>query len=711
MRLGFALTAACVKVKPNPSLMVDMEALFAEMRKAQTGGVDFAARETKAAAAGDDESDSDTSDTPPGDSHLLPKAMEREETRSLISASEFGKKRKKQDMRTAADPGTEAARHRAISQIASVFESACGKTLGGRWWSHFENWLYSRRSAGVARLEKRRQQKGREGYFNSGDDDLMDPVLPDVELAKSDFALDKKLASAGLSKYEIIGVGLELSKATQKAHAMLTREHSGKRKFTKMSTPFEVGGKKESGLYERKEGDDDGGEGAKKVTLTHGKVSLEINLAHLEKLKALHSRYAVTSSNGAKGDDVHSHHFKDDLFSLLCRYQAVQGGHYKAGTMQAAVPGEFLDKLNEIFGVTMELCASPLNCHWRRYCSSYLDVDAPFGSLGDLFKFKPTRGSFEANPPFDQAFIAKMTKHFEKLLESSDTPLSFTVVIPHWPEERCWQNLTSSRFLTQRLTLKKGTHGFIAGGQQTRVKRTTPSAAATDVIFLQNANGKKKWPVTDTKLKALKKAFAFGLKSAKGKDDKDSAASDSDTETHEKGGSDVELNGTNSEASALKLSKGKIWDPDAFLFWGVGSGKRWGKQPSEWILNAAGEFLEEHWVGEDPESEEEEEEEEEWDEGEEVLEGEGGEDEESESDVELHGEDGEESDDDDVSEGASEDASDDTSDDISADDSEDVSDDEDMEESDASDEESGSEEEETPPRKNQRLTVLTFVSD
>ena len=63
--------------------MVDMEALFAEMRKAQTGGVDFAARETKAAAAGDDESDSDTSDTPPGDSHLLPKAMEREETRYL----------------------------------------------------------------------------------------------------------------------------------------------------------------------------------------------------------------------------------------------------------------------------------------------------------------------------------------------------------------------------------------------------------------------------------------------------------------------------------------------------------------------------------------------------------------------------------------------------------------------------------------------------
>ena len=67
----------------------------------------------------------------------------------------------------------------------------------------------------------------------------------------------------------------------------------------------------------------------------------------------------------------------------------------------------------------MELCASPLNCHWRRYCSSYLDVDAPFGSLGDLFKFNPTRGSFEANPPFVPEIMSEMVVHIDALLSKS----------------------------------------------------------------------------------------------------------------------------------------------------------------------------------------------------------------------------------------------------------------------------------------------------
>jgi len=258
--------------------------------------------------------------------------------------------------------------------------------------------------------------------------------------------------------------------------------------------------------------------------------------------------------------------------------------------------------------------------------------------------------------------------------------------------------------------------------------RTTPSAAATDVIFLQNAAGKKKWPVTEENVKGMKRAFADGLKGkGKGKDDDEDddgshERSDSDTETvnDELNAATAGLCDTTGDydlQSALRRSKGKVWDPSEFLFWGVGSGSRWGERPSDWILDTAGEFLEQHWVGEDPESDGEEEEEEE----EEGEEGEMEDDEESESDVELAGEDaggeledeedGEDDDDDehdaddaDEHDDVSEDVSDDVSDDVSEDEDDDEDEDsDDEEESDASREsESGSESEKAPPPKRRR---------
>ena len=71
----------------------------------------------------------------------------------------------------------------------------------------------------------------------------------------------------------------------------------------------------------------------------------------------------------------------------------------------------------------MELCASPLNAHFQRYCSAFLDTDAGFGSLGDCFQFDPEEGSFEANPPFDPELISRLAGHLEArlALASDDT--------------------------------------------------------------------------------------------------------------------------------------------------------------------------------------------------------------------------------------------------------------------------------------------------
>ena len=556
------------------------------------------------------------------------------------------------------DPALEAARHRAVAGVAAVFESACGKTIGGRWWSHFEAWLYARRSAAAAsaaaKARQRREAKGSEGdgvytAADAPDDATFDPVIPDPALARSDKALERKLEAAGMGRYEIVGVGMELSKACARAHASLAAARSGKRKPVKMSAPFAVsfGKETEDGPHvsstEHKS--------AMKVTLTHGKTRLEVNVETLAKLRALHGRLAFPKS--ARGDE---RRFLNDAFCVLARYAAAQGAHHKAGTMQASAPSAVFDVLKETFGVEAELCASPVNCRFRNFGSAFLDVDRHFGSFGSAFYFKPVTGSFQANPPFDSAFIGRLVKRFETLLRDTNEPLSFVLIVPYWPEEACWKNLTSSPFKrTPLLRLKSNKHGYVAGSSATRVKRTTPASFTTDVVFLQNEAGAFKWPVTAETLRAIKIGFKEGLPNSSAKredDDDDASMSSSDggggsSETDYDSSGDDETKTTRSFGNdgdevkaALRLSKGKVWDPDEFLFWGVGSARRWGERPAEWMLDAAGDVLEAHWVGEDPDSEEEDEE----GEGEEAEEGdseeETGEDEDeaSESDLELEGE-------------------------------------------------------------------------
>jgi phosphorylated CTD-interacting factor 1 len=385
-----------------------------------------------------------------------------------------------------------------------------------------------------------------------------------------------------------------------------------------------------------------------KVALTHGKTRLEVNVETLEKLRALHGKHAEPKR--ARRD---ARRFRDDAFCVLARYAAARGGHHKAGTMQAAAPSAVFEALRESFGVQAELCASPVNCHWRRFGSAFLECDRHFGSFGDAFAFKPTGGSFQANPPFDASFIQRLAAHFDATLRRSGTePLSFCVIVPHWPESACWKALTTSPYARRPiLHLKPNQHGYVAGAQATRAARLNPASAASDVVFLQNEAGARAWPVSVETTRTIKRGFKEGLVTKKRDDGDDgddgdvssddgSSGEDAATRVGGRGATDATdaTDAAAEEKDALRLSKGKVWDPDEFLFWGVGSAKRWGERPADWMLDAAGDVLEAHWVGEDPDSDEEEEasegESEEDDEGEDGP----GEDEASESDLELEGE-------------------------------------------------------------------------
>ena len=69
------------------------------------------------------------------------------------------------------------------------------------------------------------------------------------------------------------------------------------------------------------------------------------------------------------------------------------------------------------FGVCHECFASPLNCYYPSFCSLFPDTDRFFGSYGSFFSFRPTSGSFQANPPFVEDVMEMMVRHMIDLLD------------------------------------------------------------------------------------------------------------------------------------------------------------------------------------------------------------------------------------------------------------------------------------------------------
>lgn len=120
------------------------------------------------------------------------------------------------------------------------------------------------------------------------------------------------------------------------------------------------------------------------------------------------------------------------------RYQIIFGpGANEGAGLQGSLPSHVFKALSDLFDVGMECFASPLNCHFRLYCSAFSDTDSCFGSCGSFFKFSPVSGSFQVNPPFEQQVMLRMVEHLERLLDQSAQPLSFIVFVPDWNNPPC----------------------------------------------------------------------------------------------------------------------------------------------------------------------------------------------------------------------------------------------------------------------------------
>ena len=230
----------------------------------------------------------------------------------------------------------------------------------------------------------------------------------------------------------------------------------------------------------------------------------ELNKTHYDKLERFYR----------KNNDAEHEKYRQRLYCVLARYESLSS---TSDGYQMAVPEHVFAVMNRLFGVSHECFASPLNCYFPSFCSLCLDTDRYFGSKGSFFKFRPTWGSFEANPPFVEEVMTQMVEHIIDLLQSSEHPLSFLIVVPGWDDAACksYQLTVKSPFLryvpvsshaNRYLILERGKHQY-KPGMQHRKSNVVNARIRTFIFFMQNDAGAKKWPVNHQSLETMTQAF------------------------------------------------------------------------------------------------------------------------------------------------------------------------------------------------------------
>ncbi|KAF0973955.1 hypothetical protein FDP41_007039 [Naegleria fowleri] len=238
----------------------------------------------------------------------------------------------------------------------------------------------------------------------------------------------------------------------------------------------------------------------------HPLDTFKLNLIHYNKLRLLYKK-----CNEERDPEMKE--FKYRLYTLIRRYQTFFGdsSSEEGANFHAALPEKGFDFLYREFQVCHECFASPINCYFNSFCSAFPDTDVYFGSRGSFFEFRPTRGFFECGPPYTLEVMNKTARYCLELLKASNEPLAFAVFVPEWTDTEYGNILHPDHtpFCTGHLLAEQGKHEYVIGMQHFKEndQRYWTLPFPTHVYFLQNEEGKKKWPITPQLIERYKKVM------------------------------------------------------------------------------------------------------------------------------------------------------------------------------------------------------------
>ncbi len=181
---------------------------------------------------------------------------------------------------------------------------------------------------------------------------------------------------------------------------------------------------------------------------------------------------------------------------------------------ERAVLHTIYDQLAAEFGVTFECFASPVNCHFLRFCSVHEDVDRWFGSRGNFFTYNlENEGNVScvAHPPFEESVVQRAVEHVEmwcRLFAAKDKSVSFILFVPAWTDRPWYHALQASPyrsilhatnyFIEHNPPDASSDHlyyEFLTGAQEVHGEMKCPAGQPSLVFVLQSPRGAQLWPV------------------------------------------------------------------------------------------------------------------------------------------------------------------------------------------------------------------------
>ena len=151
-----------------------------------------------------------------------------------------------------------------------------------------------------------------------------------------------------------------------------------------------------------------------------------------------------------------------DIIRMLLRYSI-----FDMSSQQWSIGDNLYEDISEIFNITFEMFASPLNFNMNMFCSIFYDTDHIFGSVGSFYKLnidkflnQNIRGVF-FNPPYLPLLMNKCTNHCLNILnDMNKLKIDFTIVsfLPNWDDADYIKKFTNSKYTVAYKIVNKGNY-------------------------------------------------------------------------------------------------------------------------------------------------------------------------------------------------------------------------------------------------------------
>ena len=154
--------------------------------------------------------------------------------------------------------------------------------------------------------------------------------------------------------------------------------------------------------------------------------------------------------------------FPYDIIRMILRYSI-----FDTSSQQWSIGIDLYEDISELFDISFETFASPLNFNMYRFCSIFKDTDSIFGSVGSFYNLnyenlilQNIKGVF-FNPPYLPILMKKCSSQCLTLLDKMNkNKFDFSIFsfLPNWNDADYIQSLIKSKYMVEYKVVNKGNY-------------------------------------------------------------------------------------------------------------------------------------------------------------------------------------------------------------------------------------------------------------